>query len=131
MLLKISVGLFLALCLSGFFNYSLYNKIKLNNILIEQQVQSIADLNSSLELKQSIKQITDDTFKVVIDEVKVSDKSFEVLKDNLAKIDNCKKQITKGNVDNIGDVNEIKAIDPDVVSYYDILQSAYNLQNKN
>lgn len=130
MLLRISVGLFLALCLSGFFNYSQYNKIKLNNILIEQQAQSITDLNSSLKLKQSIEQITDDTFKVVLDEVKVSDKSFESLKDNLAKINTCKKEITKGNVNNIGDVNEIKTIDPDVVSYYDILQSAYNLQNK-
>jgi EAL domain-containing protein (putative c-di-GMP-specific phosphodiesterase class I) len=125
---KITIGLFIALLISGLLNYSLYTKLETKNILLEQKEQSIKELNKSNEFNKFVKQTSEDTFKVVLDDIKISEVSFDNLKDTLPKIDDC----IKPDVINIKtkETNNENTIDPDVVAYYNVLHNAYKLQSK-
>jgi hypothetical protein len=128
---KITLFLFITLLLSGTLNYALYNKNKVNSFVIEQQSQSIKDLNKAIEFNGVVKAITESTFSGVVTDIQKSDVSFEILKDKLQNVDKCKKQDVSTTKVSDKNAKAIESVDPDVVVLYDVLRSAYNLQNKN
>lgn len=123
--------LFVLLVASGLMNYSLYNKTVEDKIFINQQKQSIEELNKSNKFKDEVKGVTDNTFKQVITDIESNKQSFDSVKDKLKNI-NCNKQEAKVETKKNEHTKEIpnSVVDPDVTAYYDILQSAYSLQNQ-
>ena len=128
---RTTIALCVALLLSGMLNYTLFGKNRANDFVIDQQKQSIDDLNKTIKFNGVVKTITEQTFSGVIDATKISDDSFEQLKDKIYTYDKCKKQDVKPVTPKVKADESIPTIDPDVTVYYDILQSAYSLQNKN
>lgn len=133
---KLTLILFVVLLVSGTLNYALYNKVESTKllvaqkeILIREQEQSIKDLNKSINLNQTIRDIGDAIVKDTFQAIELNNNSFDSLLFSLPKIPTDCKPILDVHKPISGIDNE-KAIDPDVNAYYDKLHSAYNLQNK-
>lgn len=128
---RLSLILLISLCASLVFNYTSYKNLKIKDSLITQQDQSIKDLNKTVKLNESIRDIGDIVFKDVIHLTEESNKSFDGMLSSLPALpQNCKPIIDShkpiGGTKNEGSIY----IDPDVINYYKQLHSAYDLQNK-
>lgn len=124
-MLRVIIALSVVLLISLTGNYALYQKVKTKDILLVQQTASLKELNSKVELNNTIRAIGDSVFKEVVHSVEASDKSFDMLLSNLPIVGICEQ------TNEITNTPKVSNSDAALISaYYDKLHSAYNLQNK-
>lgn len=127
-MLKIIGGLSLLLIISLSFNYAQFQKAKAKDLVIQTYTQANKELNIEKDKLTKDKQSLQDSYDNVLSAVKQSDASFEELTNKLGEL-NCSKE----KVNHAPKTTPTKAIpvDTSVAKYYDILRTAYSLQNKN
>jgi uncharacterized protein YpuA (DUF1002 family) len=122
---KVSLGLLVFLLISILFNYIQHNKIKKIKMEYNQQEKSISDLKNQVDSIYKLKESAEKALSDVNLKTESNNKDYTKVRDSLNKLNKpiCKKDIE--NVENKNSNNELNIVN----HYYDILQSAYNLQN--
>lgn len=127
--MRIIATLILLLFLSIGINYTQYKSSKVDKLLISQQEVSLKENKKTIDELRSDKFSVEIAYVSALDKIKFTDKSFAEMTEELSKIGStCKKPISVTKED----TKNVKAtVDLDVIDYYHVLHSAYNLQNKN
>lgn len=124
-MIKVIGVLSLLLILISGFSYTQYLNLKAKDIEIATQLDVIT--NKDQEIKDTKYQIEIERGmnNTIVTDTRTSDTSFNSLVNKINNIDCIPKKEVKSNVD-------IKEISNPVINYYyDVLHSAYRLQNKN
>lgn len=124
-MLRILIAVSVLLTLSLSVNYLQFEKSKTSQIVIDSQKESVKEFQKQVKELQENGELVISTFKSVDEKVQKSDISFndisrKLITINCTKASNDESKATGGNL-----------VDSDVTTYYDLLHSAYNLQNKN
>lgn len=121
-MIKIIATLSVLLIISLIFNYNQYNSSQVNKLLLSLAENNVKELNKSLLLKDEKVEVTEKVYETVSKNTEKSNKSFDDLKQKLSDID-CKKPEKQN--------EKVKPSDTaDIVKYYNVLHSAYKIQDK-
>lgn len=129
-MIKIQLNILIAsvvlLLLSLMGNYAQYGKAQASHLVIASQEVSIKDLKKQINHVEEDKKLAEASYDKVLIKTKESEISFNKLSEALSAVD-CQEGKTNDSVKTPS--SGVNLIDPDVTTYYNILHSAYSLQN--
>lgn len=124
-MLKIIATLSLLLILSSGYSYIQHLKLKAKDVEIATQLDVIDSLSKEVKDKKELLEIERKLGSTILIDTRTSDSSFNSLVTKINTIDCSPKREVKSD-ENIKESNTSS-----VSEYYDVLHSAYRLQNKN
>lgn len=125
-MIKVIAILSLLLTLSSGGLYIQHLKLKAKDVEIATQLDTIKSLDKEVKDKTDRLEIERGMNATINLDTKVSNNSFGKLADELKSLNCNPAKEVKQNA-----TNKETDVDPIVIKYYNILQSAYSLQNKN
>ena len=123
-MIKVIGVLSLLLILVSGFSYTQYLKLKAKDVEITTQLDTIDSLSKEVKDKKDQLEIERTMSTTIVNDTRVSDNSFNSLVGQINTIDCSSQKETKSNDSKI-------IVTDNVTKYYNILHSAYSLQNKN
>ena len=123
-MIKVIGVLSLLLILVSGFSYTQYLKLKAKDKEINTQLDTIDSLRKEVKDKKDQLEIERTMSTTIVNDTRASDNSFNSLVGQINTIDCSSQKETKSNDSKI-------IVTDNVTKYYNILHSAYSLQNKN
>ena len=124
-MIKVIAILSLLLILVSGLSYTQHLKLKAKDVEIATQLDIIKSLQDEVKDKKDRLEILTNMSNVIVTDTRVSDSSFNSLTSDLKSLNCTPAKEVKPNVS-----NKETNVDPVVSKYYNILRSAFRLQNK-
>lgn len=125
-MLKVIGVLSLLLILVSGFSYTQHLNLKAKDVEISTQLESIDSLSKEVKDKKDRLEILANMNNIIVTDTRISDNSFNSLTDKLNQIDCTSQKEAKSD-----ESNKTNITNSNVSKYYDVLHSAYRLQNEN
>jgi len=125
-MIKVIAVLSLLLVLAGGLSYTQHLKLKAKDVEITTQLDTIKSLQEEVKDKKDRLEIERGMSKTILNDTRVSDASYSSLVQQINEIDCSPTKEVKSN-----ESNKDNTVDPIVTKYYNILHTAYSLQNQN